>query len=90
VWRAGLQRSPSFKGLTLEERMVKRQLEPYLRMREAELVYLRETGWEEVHPESWSNETLGREGLRQGHAVNVQKQWDRVTMQRSTRNAPPP
>jgi len=78
--------APRFKGLTPEERMRKRQLEPYFRMREAELVYLRETGWEEDSPESWSNEELQREGLYQGHAVNVQKQYDRITLQHGERN----
>jgi hypothetical protein len=72
--------APRFKGLTAEERMVKRQSEPYLRMYKAELIYLQETGWASSGPESWSNVDLNRHNITQGHAVNVQKQHDRITI----------
>ena len=50
---------------------------PYQKLKEAELVYLRATGWVEHAPESWSHEGRGRRNISQGHAVNVQKQFDR-------------
>lgn len=50
-------------------------------MRAAENLYLAENGWTEEGPESWSHTELDRHGLAQGHAVNVQKQYDRAALQ---------
>jgi len=49
----------------------------------AELVYIVANGWEqdESKKDSWFNEMLGRYDVTQGHAVNIQKQRDRYTIQ---------
>jgi hypothetical protein len=56
--------------------------EAYVKMLEAELAYLLENGWvlndNGSGNRSWSNEELERSDLTQGHAVNVQKQFDRI------------
>lgn len=49
-------------------------------MRAAELEYLRANNWVEHGPENWSHEALGRSHVAQGHAVNIQKQHDRMAL----------
>ena len=47
--------------------------------------YLQANGWKRGNDDSWSNETIGRSGLTHGHAVNVQKQRDRMSVVRADR-----
>jgi hypothetical protein len=49
-----------------------------------EVDYLTVNGWTSCGPEKWSNEVLGRDGLVHGHAVNVQKQRDRMSLRQVT------
>ncbi len=46
-----------------------------------EVTYLESNGWKRNpdKPDSWSNEVLDRHDLVHGHAVNVQKQRDRMS-----------
>lgn len=47
-------------------------------MTQAEAEYLKANGWvNKEGTDSWSSENLGRYDLRQGHAVNSQKEFDR-------------
>lgn len=49
-------------------------------LRATERVYLNENGWVQ-NPDgsdSWENEDLDRYGVSFGHAVNIQKQYDRL------------
>ncbi len=54
------------------------QSDAYLFIVNAEKVYLEANGWVAKNPESWSHKGHERYHLVQGHAVNVQKQWDRM------------
>lgn len=46
-----------------------------------EVEYLVANGWVNVAEDLWTSEQLGRERLRQGHAVNCQKQFDRLHLE---------
>jgi len=49
-------------------------------MQEAEVKYLIANGWfqEDVELDEWSHDKFLRDELTQGHAVNVQKHYDRI------------
>jgi hypothetical protein len=53
--------------------------EAFEEMKRAEVVYLRANGWfqHEDLGDCWENEEFDRYGVTQGHAVNIQKQFDR-------------
>jgi hypothetical protein len=50
-------------------------------MSQHEVEYLVANGWVNVAEDLWTSEQLERERLRQGHAVNCQKQFDRLHLQ---------
>jgi len=54
--------------------------EAYQKLREAEKEYLLANDWIQEVPEAdeWDHEGFNREAIPQGHAVNVQKQFDRI------------
>jgi len=54
--------------------------EAHQKMREAEKEYLLANGWVQEVPEldEWDHEGFGRIACRQGHAVNIQKQFDNI------------
>jgi hypothetical protein len=54
----------------------------YENMCRAEREYLLDNGWTENGPDDWSKDDESRrQNLIQGHAVNVQKQRDRMYLQ---------
>jgi hypothetical protein len=54
--------------------------EAYEAMDRQEREYLLANGWVQLDPtkDAWDRAALGREGCHQGHAVNIQKQYDRM------------
>jgi hypothetical protein len=52
--------------------------EAYADLIDHEIVYLRANGWDFVE-QKWTNEGLHRHGIEHGHAVNIQKQRDRIS-----------
>lgn len=56
--------------------------EAYDVMMQAEVAYLLANAWvRQGDTDYWSSAILGRDSLRQGHAVNCQKQFDRYATQ---------
>lgn len=56
-------------------------IEAYRAMLEAERAYLLANEWDERGPDEWHHARLGPDrGIRGGHAVNVQKQEDRINI----------
>lgn len=55
--------------------------EAYEDLQLTERDYLRENGWiKDSSTDRWSNAEFDRYDLVQGHAVNTQKQFDRICM----------
>lgn len=52
--------------------------EAYAVISAAERAYLEANGWGEAFPDKWEHDGFDRYGISQGHAVNVQKQFDRI------------
>jgi len=50
----------------------------YKKMSDAEREYLQENGWSEGSEGRWTKKDANRFDLHQGHAVNCQKQYDRI------------
>jgi hypothetical protein len=56
-------------------------IDAYRAMLAAEKAYLLANDWEERRPDEWHHPRLGPDrGIRGGHAVNTQKQEDRVSI----------
>lgn len=55
--------------------------EAYQKLFLAENTYLLENDWYQTGKDHWSHDEHERKDVHQGHAVNIQKQYDRIYLQ---------